>query len=842
MKSGFIKAGVFLVVFVGALFLYSYILNGSDSGLTEAMSPASLPVIRTEVEGYQVNLMRGVEEGMEIQTLRDSVAPLGEDRSLKLIIDLGETEIKEISYEVRGLNAVEFIESTQVKDYTEQGGRIEAQLHPKNLLEEDREYLLKITLTMKNGKKYDYLTRVILNSELHTKEKLEFVQNFHSKTLAADKEEAKSIIKNLESDSTGDNTRFQKVNIHSSFDTVTFGDLNITPLGDEEYYIKDQDEEVAVFLVDYTARSEEEDGSASLYRVEEYYRIRYTSQRIYLLNYERTMEEYFQLEKASFGKNNLNLGVANEDLTYTFSEDGQQIAFVTAGELWSYNKGEDKLYSVFSFLNQDYTNVRTNGGQHDIKILSLKESGDMDFLVYGYMSRGVHEGEMGIAVYRFYCSRNCVEEVGFIPSTVSYDLLKDAVGQLAYINKSSELFLMLGGMVYNINLEDKSYQIVVEDLADGSFSISKSGNRLAWQTNHQVYNADQLKILNLDTGKTTEVNAAEGERILPVGFMKSDFIFGVARAAEIDLNRTDVRFPMYKLCILDENDTLAREYVPEGLYISKAEVEGNVINLERVRLGDSGFEEADADHMVNNEAEESTAVWVATIKTDEKKTQVQLKFGQEVEDRTPQLLTPKQVIFEENRKIELEGQDITERFYVVARGRIDSYHTSVREAIERAQEYAGNVLNSEFSYIWERGHRKTKVKLMDIGSVTMAPGDNSIEVCANTILQIEGKGQNVLSGLQAGGSLVDALKAGLENENVYNLSGMALSQVLYYVNRGYPVMAMLDSDTMGLIVGYDQFNTIVMNPERGEVYYVGMNDSTEMFEQAGNIFFAYLGE
>ncbi len=42
-------------------------------------------------------------------------------------------------------------------------------------------------------------------------------------------------------------------------------------------------------------------------------------------------------------------------------------------------------------------------------------------------------------------------------------------------------------------------------------------------------------------------------------------------------------------------------------------------------------------------------------------------------------------------------------------------------------------------------------------------------------------------------------------------------------------MAMLDSDTMGLIVGYDKLNTIVMNPERGEVYYVGMNDSTEMF-------------
>lgn len=840
MKKGLIKAGVLLVVFVGALFLYSYILNGKDMGLTAAMSAPVLPVIRAEVEGCPVNLMRGVQDGMEIQTLRDSVAPLGEDRSLKLLINLGETEIKEISYEVRSLDAVDFIEDTIVKEFTESDGQIEAVLHLKNLLEEDQEYLLKVTLTVKSGKKYDYVTRIILNSQLHTKEKLEFVRDFHNKTF--DKEAAKSLIKNLESDSTGDNSRFQKVNIHSSFDSVTFGNLKVTPVGQEEYFIKDQDEEVAVIVVDYTARGEEANGSASFYKVEEYYRIRYTSQRIYLLDFERTMEEYFQPEQAVFGKDNLNLGIVEEDLTYRTSEDGKQTAFVTAGELWSYNKGEDKLYSVFSFLNQEYTDVRTNGGEHDIKILSLKENGDMDFLVYGYMSRGVHEGEMGIAVYRFFCSRNCVEEIGFIPCAEGYELLEEAVGQLAYINKKSELFLMLGGMVYNINLENKSCQVVAEDLVDGSFSISESGNKIAWQTNHKVYDATQLELLNLDTGKATMVEVLETERILPIGFMKGDFIYGVAHQAEIDLNRALVPFPMYKLCILDGNDNPARDYEPSGLYIRKAEVEGNVINLERVRLGANGFEEAEGDHMVNNEVEENASVWITTIKTDEKKTQVQLKFEQEIVDRTPQLLTPKQIIYEESRKIVLERQALETRFYVVAKGKIDSCYSNAKEAIERAQECAGNVLDSRFNYAWERGHRKTKVKLMDIGKASMGPGGNSVEVCANTILQTEGKGQNILTDIQLGTSLVDGLKNGLESENVYNLSGTTLSQVLYYVNRGCPVMAMLNSDTMGLIVGYDKLNTIVMDPERGEVYYVGMNDSTEMFEKAGNIFFAYLPE
>lgn len=840
MKKGLIKAGILLIVFLGALFLYSYILNGRDVGVTAAMREPSLPVIRVEVEGYPVNLMRGIQEGMEIQTLRDSVAPLGEDRSLKLFIDLGETEIKEISYEVRSLDAAEFIEDTVVKEYEENGGRIEAELHLKNLLEEDQEYLLKVTLTVKNGKKYDYVTRIILNPRLHTKEKLEFVRDFHTRTF--DKEEAKSLIKNLESDSTGDNSRFQKVNIHSSFDSVTFGNLKMTTMGEAEYYIKDQDEEVAVIVVEYAARGEEEGGKACIYRIEEYYRIRYTSQRIYLLDFERTMEEYFQPEQAAIGKDNLNLGIVSEELTYRTSENGQQLAFVTAGELWGYNKKEGKLYSVFTFLNQNYTDARTNGDQHDIKVLSQEENGDMDFLVYGYMSRGIHEGEMGIAVYRFYCSRNCVEEIGFIPCTEGYELLEETVGQLAYINKNSELFLMLEGMVYNINLEDKSCQVVAEDLADGSFAISESGKKLAWQTNHKLYDATRIKVLNLDTGGAVDVEVSETERIFPIGFMKEDFIYGVANASEIDLNRSVAPFPMYKLCILDEKDTLAREYAPDGLYISKAEVEGNVINLERMRLGSNGFEEAEGDHMVNNELEENARVWVTTIKTDGKKTQVLLKFRQEITDRTPQILTPKQIIYEENRRIELERKPLELRFYVMAKGRIDSCYSSAKEAIEQAQDCAGNVLNSQFNYVWERGHRKTKVRLMDIGRAVMASGSNSVEICANTILQMEGKGQNALTGIQPGSSLVEGMQAALENENVFNLSGATLSQVLYYVNRGCPVMAMLDSDTMGLIVGYDKLNTIIMNPERGEVYYVGMNDSTEMFEKAGNRFFAYLPE
>lgn len=838
MKKGIIKAGGLLACFVISLVLFSFLLNEKDSSLTSAMAPASLPVIHAQVDGYTINLMRGVSQGVEVKTLRDSVAPLSADRKIKFLIDLGETEVEELSYQVRSLDGEEFLEDTKVELGKAKDERIETILSLKNLLEENTEYLLNLTLTLKNNQKYNYVTRVIMGEDLHTKEKLEFVQDFHNKTFV--KEDAKSLIKNLESNSSGDNSHFQKVNIHSSFDMVTFGDLEISQVGDAEYFIKDQDAEVAVIVAEYIAQSNNQDGTNSKYRVEEYYRIRYTSQRIYLLDFERTMEEYFQPEQGGFGKNNINLGVADENTAYAYSQDGKQTAFVTGGELWSLNQKENKLYRVFSFLNQDYTNVRTNGGQHDIKILSINENGDIDFLVYGYMSRGKHEGEIGIAAYRFSCQRNCTEEVVFIPASESYELLADAVGQLAYINENSELFLMLGGMLYNIDLKEKTYQIVAEGLSDKSFSISEEGSKIVWQPNHQRFDSMQLNMLDLESGKQKEIKVSEEERILPVGFMKGDFIYGVARTADVDLNRTFVPFPMYKLCILDEKGKLTKEYEAPGIFIKEAGIEGNVINLERVKIGNDGFEDAEADHMVNNEITEEAQVSMVTIKTEEKKTQVQIKYNWELPEKSRQLLTPKQVIYEENREIALEKQPELECYYVFAKGHIESTFGDAKEAMERANESAGCVLNTNFDYVWQRGNRKTKVKLMEIGNAVMGAGSSSTDICANTILQMEGKAQSPLSNLQAGQSLVNSLRESLETTDVYNLTGATLSQVLYYVNRGCPVMAMLDKDTMGLIVGYDKLNTIVMNPERGEVYYVGMNDSTAMFEAAGNVFYAYL--
>ena len=57
------------------------------------------------------------------------------------------------------------------------------------------------------------------------------------------------------------------------------------------------------------------------------------------------------------------------------------------------------------------------------------------------------------------------------------------------------------------------------------------------------------------------------------------------------------------------------------------------------------------------------------------------------------------------------------------------------------------------------------------------------------------------------------------------------------------VLAMLQDGSAVLIIGFNELNTVVMNPgaEDGNyVYKVGMNDSREWFEQNGNRFITYV--
>ena len=73
-----------------------------------------------------------------------------------------------------------------------------------------------------------------------------------------------------------------------------------------------------------------------------------------------------------------------------------------------------------------------------------------------------------------------------------------------------------------------------------------------------------------------------------------------------------------------------------------------------------------------------------------------------------------------------------------------------------------------------------------------------------------------------------------------DLTGCSLENVLYEISAQRAVIAKTGADSSVVIVGYDQYNTRLLDPATGEVSPYGMNDSTALFQAAGNVFISYL--
>ena len=97
--------------------------------------------------------------------------------------------------------------------------------------------------------------------------------------------------------------------------------------------------------------------------------------------------------------------------------------------------------------------------------------------------------------------------------------------------------------------------------------------------------------------------------------------------------------------------------------------------------------------------------------------------------------------------------------------------------------------------------------------------------------------ESVLQGTYDIKTLKKSLK---KTGTVIDLSGCSLDSVLYEISAQRPVIAKTGADTSVVIVGYDEYNTWLYDPVKKEIYPYGMNDSTDLFQKAGNVFITYI--
>lgn len=842
MKKAIIKGVLLGLIFVAALMVISAVMNQGNTDMTTEMGEASFPVLSMSVSGHSVNSLHGYADSMNSAYLRDTLQPVGSDRKIDVRLDTYGREIGQIGFEVRSLNGDRLVESTDVQEYTQDEDAIDFSITLKDLIEYDTEYMLVFLVTPAENTPIRYYTRIILSDDLHIKDKLDYIVDFHERTF--DKEAAAELTKYLESNSEGDNTTFHKVNIHSSFQQVTWGELPIAKVTEPVITIRELAEQTGSFDLQYLT-AVREGRETKYFRIREFYRIRYTPDRMYLLDFEREMDQIFDEEANIYINDKIVVGIAGEEVKLYESDGGNVFAFTVADKLYSYNVTDNKLIRLFSFYGNidGLFDVRNGYDRHDIEILSVDETGNALFLVYGYMNRGRHEGNVGVAVYHYNSMTNTVEELVYIPYDRSYELLKSDIQQLSYVNKSGIFYFILSGSVYAVDLEAQEYQVLVSGLKEDGYHVSETNKMLVWQEGEDLHASGSLILMNLNTQEQTAIRAGFGEYISVLGFMEEDLIYGLARKRDVVVTSAgSTIYPMYCVRIQGDDGKVLKSYRKQDVYVVDSMVMGNQINLSRVVWDEesASYMPTSDDQIMSTEEVRAGSNTIDFVVTENYETLCQIVVKDEIDSRSLQHLSPKEVLFEGDRAISLpESEQTEQRFYVYGKNGIEGISSNPGKAVDLAYRLAGVVVDDDGEYVWRRVTRSTRNQIMAITEDEMSETRSSLAVCLDTILKFEGTSRNTERLLNGGGTVYSILESNLQECTILDLTGCSLDAVLYYVNQDIPVLALLEDGNAVLIVGFNELNIVVMDPVTGTLYKKGMNDSTEWLKENGNRFITY---
>lgn len=816
MKTGK-KIAVLLLVFIAAAAIYFVWPLGhkEENGVNATytvMGDATLPVVYPTMLGQEMAPLFGHKEEKAVTAERGSLLVLSGDRKLPIRIENGE-EVQTLQYEIRSMDMEHLVERTELVGWSEENGRITAELPIQNLMKSETEYRLGIQASLSDGTSVWYYARIIERDNAHAAEMLALAAEFSQKTFHYDS--AQDLTMYMESSPDSDNSSFGSVTLKNSFTQMTWGNLNVER-GEGTYMtLKELSGDLANIQLDYYV-TRDEDGEQEIFSVTENFTMKWTSQRIYMMDYERTMNQMFSGSRGLYSGKRILLGISDgQELSAGTSANNQFTAFVVNRELWLYNSADGESVRVFAFGGSDVDDVRANLDRHGVEVLEISDTGDVDFLVYGYMNRGSHEGATGIVYNHYDAESNMLEEQFFLPAPEPYEELKLDLQKLAHKGENGVFYLYMGNAVYGIDLKSHEYVVVTAGLDEERFAVSADGSRLAWQENAGVYDSRVLHVMDLDTGDKTQVGDGKSDAYRILGFVGSDCIYGVGEYGDYIMSNGRVKGLYLKsLDIIDKNMENAMHYEKSGSYIRDVVVDDSRIHLKLVQERDGGFfGTVSEDTLVcNADALPGKMDGIGWYASDVKGRIYFVQLAKDVPaSQQIKNMVPKKLVLEDENEIRLEAASMAEtslEFYAFGRGELLGRYSSFADAAGAAYDCMGFVTAGRDTVIWVRANRNASYYIRD-----MAAASRRLERYRQ-----EFDGTSYWDG--------DTL--------LLDASGCTLNQALYFVGQNMPVILYTGEGSFLYLTGYDQAHVRVLDPSTGQTETLALDDAQEYFDRIGN--------
>ena len=823
MKKILQKAGILFLIFIGALVVYFISARNTmekESTVYTSMEEPSLPVVYTKLGSKDINCLHGYMQDMGNQAARGSISVLPEDRGLNIRIEEYGNTITGIGYEIRNLSMERLIERTEVEEWNSSDGSVQAVLPIQNLLARNKTYLLILTVTT-GEKEIRYYTRVMWPDNTYAADMVGLAEEFTRKSL--DYNQARDLVSYLETNETEDNSSLGHVTIRARFNHLTWDGLDVEMVGEPQIILQEFDGIMGQVQIRYKVAVNEADGTRSLVDTEDNFTMKWNEQRIYLMNYERNAQEEFDGSSRAFSGKRILLGITDDDKVRAMkSPNSQYLAFKTGGNLWCYDYDGKKAVRVFTFQSNSDDGIRSGYNEHDVKILSVQDDGSVDFLVYGYMNRGKYEGKTGVVFYHYAKEEDTVQEKFFLPASESFERVKSDVDKLSYLSENDMMYIMLEGTVYGIDLKSNESLVVAQGLTEGSYAVSAEASRFAWQEGQNIYESEKVHVMDFNTSQKQEIVGEVNDYVRVLGFVGNDLIYGLSSSKDKWIVNGRLKgVPMYAMYIVDTEMQVESEYKKDGIYISDVTTQDGRIHLKRlVPLGENQYLYQDEDTIVcNKKVEKDPLEGIGWFASQDKGKIYFVQADSEIRGEKVRVSAPKAFSYEYTSVLDVNNAGTAQAesgmvFSAYGGGHYIGSSRNFTQAMDMAYGQMGYVTDSSQHIVWDRINRRVSRSIK-------SPVEEARKM-TKYLETFEGS-----KTYEDGLIMIDA-------------GGCGLNQMLYYIDKGIPVIAYVDYGQYVLLSGYDQYNVTIYDPQTQETRKMGMNDAAEYFKNLQNDFLCAL--
>lgn len=844
-----ILVGVFLVslaIFYHNLDVHTYMTELKTVGAAEA----TLPVISFMSGGEEINETLGYTFEADAYLLRESITPVSQDLSFSVIITEHESSVKRLRCEVMEIVTGTVLDTKEVKALRKlDDGRLVAPLVLGDNFATDTEYTMRITLTTDAGRDIYFYTRLLVATHGNLEREMAFVRTFHSSIL--DKTKRHEMERYLETSYTATGEDYSHVTIQDTIETVGYGDMEPTELYCSVPTITEYTSSYVSAKLDYRLELYSNDG-LERYSAQERFRFRSSSQQNILYNYDRDMNAEFDGTMVSINRNQIKLGLStNRELNYMLSDNKKYLLFAYDGDMWQYDMAANAMVQVFTYDKEDGDYARYYNRDHDFRLISVEDNGDADFVFYGYITRGQYEGRVGILYYRYYAEEHRIEEMMFVPVTVSYEVLKEEFGELCYMNDYDEFYFKLYDTLYLYRTLVNDFTVVAEKLSE-RFVLAQEQGILVYQSEYE--NADNKEVIfyDLENRSSSTMKAPQGDRILLLGTIDEQMIYGLVHEEDITFyDNGEWNVPMYKIMIEELDGTIVKEYEREGEYFASAEVVENAITIKlHKKTGEVAVPQEDGTEKMRPIYVESgdynilksneipgEAITIGSRTTDlmHREYYMNLPEGYKLE-KIPTSVATQFTVLTNSTAVRV-GKWIEERYYAVAYGKILLVSDAIGECIALADDNMGAVYDAKGNVVWVRGIKKSSASLKNLDRTYANDTYSEQQAILQMFLSYKGSRVDAKDCNLHAKALLTWLTESIPGTAV-DLTGANLSQVLYFVSEGRPVCSKMNDEWV-LITGYEPSKLTIVIPGRGKTATIDIDEAKAALDKRG-IYYSYV--